>query len=127
MGPTEVSMVFAKAMNEKFFDADADFTYEYAVDAGRKYDRITCGMVTADDLNKRKHDIVEQRGRSVHAFIDRSTGALIKAATWNAPAKRKDKETGLKVDAILTFLSDEQSIMNVVEKADRFGSYLYVR
>lgn len=43
----------------------------FTVDKGRKYDKI----VQIDS------------SRSVHSFIEKSTGNIFKAASWNAPAK----------------------------------------
>lgn len=52
--------------------------------------------------------------RRVHSFIDKKTGDLYKAATWNAPAK------GARYN-ILTDLDHLRQI------ADPYGSYLYKR
>ena len=52
--------------------------------------------------------------RRVHSFIDKRTGDLYKAATWNAPAK------GVRYN-ILTDLD------HLRQTADPYGSYLYKR
>jgi hypothetical protein len=51
---------------------------------------------------------------AVHSFIDLSTGDLLKAASWNVPAK------GVRFN-LLTELD------TVITVADRFGGYLYKR
>ena len=53
-------------------------------------------------------------GRSVHSFVDLSTGDLLKAAGWNAPAK----------DARYNLLRELDKVTAV---ADPYGSYLYRR
>ena len=50
--------------------------------------------------------------RSVHAFIDKATGALYKPASWKAPAK----------DARYNLLTD---LPLLEQKFDPYGSYLY--
>ena len=57
---------------------------------------------------------VGEHQRSVHAFIDKKTGDVYKPAGWNGPAK------------IARFNLVEQ-FDEVLEKADCYGSYLYIR
>ena len=57
---------------------------------------------------------VGEHQRSVHAFIDKKTGDVYKPAGWRAPAK------------IARFNLIEQ-FDEVLEKADCYGSYLYLR
>lgn len=71
----------------------------YTVEVLRKYYKIIA---------------VGQHQRSVHAFIDKKTGDVYKPAGWNGPAK------------IARFNLVEQ-FDEVLEKADCFGSYLYLR
>lgn len=52
--------------------------------------------------------------RSVHSFVEKATGDLYKAASWNAPAK----------DARFNLLRDMEKIKQV---ADPYGGYLYKR
>ena len=52
--------------------------------------------------------------RSVHSFVDLSTGDLLKAAGWNAPAK------GVRFNLL-------QELDKVTAMADPYGSYLYKR
>lgn len=55
-----------------------------------------------------KYDRIVQ-GNSVHAFVRKEDGAVFKAAGWALPAK------GVRFT----------NILDAVEKADRFGGYLY--
>ena len=52
----------------------------------------------------------------VHAFIDPSTGAVLKPAGWKAPAK------GVRFN-----LNDEASFARLLEVCDTHGGYLYLR
>lgn len=83
--------------------------YTFTVEEGQKFDRI-----------------VQQYGndgqRNVHAFVERSTGKLIKAAGWKAPAKRANGEFQSKFD-----LSTPDGLTAALGAADEFGIYLYAR
>jgi hypothetical protein len=61
--------------------------------------------------NKYDKITIERDGvaRSVHCFVTK-TGEVLKAAGWNAPAK------GVRFT----------NVLEAAEKADRFGSYLYL-
>lgn len=113
----EASIKFARAIERKFdaqqhTEAEAhgytapDFTVQ--VMAGQKYDRL----VQSDG----------SYNRSVHAFVRKSDGALIKAAGWKAPQKNADGTDAVRFD-----LSTPAGMHEAIESADRFGSYLYVR
>jgi len=52
---------------------DSKFPPKYTISAGRKYLKIVQSS-TGNDL-------------SVHAFVDKITGQVYKAATWQTPAK----------------------------------------
>ena len=70
--------------------------YNYVIEPGRKFFKI----------------IQVNNQRSVHAFVDKKTGDLYKAASWRAPAK------GVRYNLI--------NDMNILRKnADWAGSYLY--
>jgi len=76
--------------------------YKFIIETGRKYHKII--MVT------------ESGSRSVHAFVDKKTGELYKAASFKAPAK------GVRFDLrIITQRED------VLENCDWAGGYLYQR
>ncbi len=76
--------------------------YKFSIDTGRKYHKI---VQTCSDGSQ-----------SVHAFVDKKTGELYKAASWKAPAK------GVRFDLrIITQRED------VLENCDWAGGYLYQR
>ena len=76
--------------------------YKFYIESGRKYHKV----------------IMETGGgsRSVHAFVDKKTGDVYKAASFKAPAK------GVRYN-LLRIESREQCF----ERADWAGSYLYLR
>lgn len=89
-------------------EADIPAGYAWHVDTpGRKFVRIV--MTTHTDATTGK-----RRGATVHAFVDLTTGDLLKAAGWKAPAK------GVRGN-ILTG-QDE-----VRERFTWSGGYLYIR
>lgn len=59
--------------------------------------------------------------RSVHAFVDMTTGDVIKPAGWKAPQKDK---SGL---AVRYCLADPASKALCFERMDPYGAYLYQR
>lgn len=75
--------------------------YEFYPETGRKYHKI----------------IMSANGsRSVHAFVDKKTGEVYKAASFKSPAK------GVRYD--LRLIKDREWLL---ENADWAGSYLYAR
>ena len=54
--------------------------------------------------------------RSIHAFIDRTTGEVYKPASFKAPAKH-----------VRYKLLDEQSFQQCIDEADWAGGYLYIK
>ena len=72
----------------------------YEIQEGRKYLKLifvdTCGA------------------RSVHAFIDKKTGAVYKPASFKAPAKH-----------VRYWLFDDTSYESMIKRADWAGVYLY--
>ena len=74
--------------------------YKFYIESGRKYHKII--MET------------EAGSRSVHAFVDKKTGDVYKAASFKAPAK------GVRFN-LLSITSREKCF----ERADWAGSYLY--
>ena len=76
--------------------------YKFYIEEGRKY-----------------HKIIMETGagsRSVHAFVDKKTGDVYKAASFKAPAK------GIRFN--LCIMSDREWLF---ENADWAGGYLYMR
>lgn len=88
---------FAAALTEKFKEHASHYTKaHFSVRRGKRFDKIA------------QHN--EMGGGSrVHAFVEKSTGHVYKAAGWDGPAK------GVR------FTTIEEAI----EKADMFGTYLY--
>ena len=76
--------------------------YKFYIESGRKYHKI----------------IMETGGgsRSVHAFVDKKSGDVYKAASFKAPAK------GIRFN--LCIMSDREWLF---ENADWAGSYLYIK
>ena len=99
---------------QKFFAANdsSDFTndrieaikngdhYKFVVESGRKYHKI----VQTD----------KSGSQSVHAFVDKKTGELYKAASFKAPAK------GVRYD--LRLITDREFVF---KNCDWAGGYLY--
>jgi hypothetical protein len=79
-----------------------DSGYKFYIESGRKYHKI----------------IMETGGnsRSVHAFVDKKTGEVYKAASFKAPAK-------IVRYNLLSIESREECF----KRADWSGSYLYLR
>ena len=76
--------------------------YKFYIEEGRKY-----------------HKLIMETGygsRSVHAFVDKKTGEVYKAASWKAPAK-------IVRYNLLMIESREECFA----RADWAGGYLYVR
>lgn len=96
---------FANALNEKFSN-----DYEFSVEAGIKFDKI---------VQSYKKSVNGYSSRSVHAFVEKSSGDLIKAAGWKTPAKLKSG-WATRYNLITEF-------DKAVEEADQFGGYLYQR
>jgi len=75
--------------------------YEFYPETGRKYHKI----------------IMDANGsRSVHAFVDKKTGSVLKSASWKAPAKGERYN--------LLIIKDREWLL---ENADWSGNYLYLR
>ena len=75
--------------------------YEFIVESGRKYHKI----------------IMDANGsRSIHAFVDKKTGEVYKAASFKSPAKH--------VRFNLCLIKDREWLL---ENADWVGEYLYMK
>jgi hypothetical protein len=73
---------------------------EYQIQTGKKYARI----------------VMNDGGRSVHAFVNLNNGDVYKPASWQAPVK--DARYNL-------MLEDARAVL--FNSVDPFGSYLYKR
>lgn len=100
--PTFKAAAFAESLTLKFKDESEFAPKNFTVRAGRVYDKIVQGRVT-------------EGGGSVHAFVNRRTGEVYKAAGWNTPAKN------------VLGLPDPRynNVHEATEAADVYGSYLY--
>jgi hypothetical protein len=101
--------------HQKFVD-DAD-THEYHQ---RRIDELKAGDCSIDyqvETGKKYHKVIFIDGggsRSVHAFIDKQTGSVLKSASWKTPAK------GVRYD--LRLIADREYLL---QNADWSGGYLY--
>ena len=116
---TNYAQQFAIALEDKFNDPEGaerkrfpSFVYELEVEPGKKFDRIVISYTTGRDNGHRPQ-------RSVHAFVEKSTGRLVKAATWRAPAKRSNGDLQSQYNLTTDFAL-------AVHNADTHGGYLYV-
>jgi len=82
--------------------------YEFIIESGRKYHKII--MVIDNGPNRMGPS------RSVHAFVDKKTGSVLKSASWRAPAK------GVRYD--LRIIEQREWLL---ENADWSGQYLYAK
>ena len=75
--------------------------YKFYIESGRKYHKL----------------IMETNGnsRSVHAFVDKNSGAVYKAASWKSPAK-----------GVRYYLLDDNSREECFARCDWSGGYLYM-
>jgi len=84
--------------------ATEHFGYKFLIEPGRKYFKIIQYGTYDGEI---RHD-----GRSVHAFVNKTTGDLYKAASWAQPAK----------GARYNLFTDMEKLR---AQADVYGSYLY--
>ena len=80
--------------------------YKFVIESGRKYHKI---IMEIPNNNR-------PPSRSVHAFVDKKTGDVYKAASFKAPAKHVRYN-------LLEINSREECFL----RADWAGSYLYIR
>jgi len=92
------SVRYHEACIEELKNGQCD--YDFIVESGRKYHKIIM------DING---------SRSVHAFVDKKTGEVYKAASFKAPAK------GVRYD--LRIIEQREWLL---ENADWAGEYLYL-
>lgn len=93
--PSAFATTFVELLNAKF---EVVHGRNYGVVGGNKFDKITVQNAESG------------KAESVHAFIEKETGHVYKAAGWAQPAK------GVRYTSVLV----------AAEKADRHGSYLYL-
>jgi hypothetical protein len=103
--------------HQKFVD-DVN-TQEYHI---RRIDELKAGDCSIDyrvETGKKYHKVVFIDGggsRSVHAFIDKQTGSVLKSASWKAPAKGERYN--------LLIIKEREWLF---ENADWSGGYLYAK
>lgn len=91
---------------------------------GRPYSQHAKPYVFGVEKGQRFDKIVELDGygqsRSAHAFVERHTGNLIKAASWKSPAKDKTGAPMVRYN-----LSTLAGYRHALHNADDHGAYLY--
>ncbi len=110
-------------------DIASDYAQAIAAKFTKRYqDEAAKSGHTAPDVSvhlevgQRYIRLVQENGSSyphVHAFIERETAKLIKAAGWKAPAKDKNGP------AYRYDLSTPEGFLKAVLNADPYGAYLY--
>jgi hypothetical protein len=81
--------------------------YSYIIESGRKYHKIIMVIDNGPDRSP---------SRSVHAFVDKNTGSVLKSASWKAPAKGERYN--------LLIIKDREYLL---KNAGWSGSYLYAK
>jgi len=98
---TKYSLMLCDALQQSYqLSHPNGRNYSYALISGRKYHKVM--------------QCVDGQTESVHAFIDRKTGEVYKAASYKAPAK------GVRFNLLII---EEREF--VLENCDWAGSYLY--
>lgn len=96
------SEILCEALTQQFQSSHPNSDpYKFYIESGRKYHKL----------------IMETNGnsRSVHAFVDKNSGAVYKAASFKAPAK-----------GIRYYLLDDNSREECYARCDWAGGYLYM-
>lgn len=105
METSSVALKFVEALNANFEGRETIFgPVKFDVIAEEKHDKITLPY-----WNGEPHG-------SAHAFIERETGKIFKAASWKYPIAES------KYD-----LNEEEDFSTAVEMADPYGYYLETR
>lgn len=110
MAATQLTIDYVKALNTKLSTIDKHGSYTFDYTGGRNYDRI---LLVRHEYRRSLTD------KSVHAFVDRKTGKLIKSATWKAPQKNADGSLSARYD-----LSTPDGFQKAIDVADTSGWYL---
>lgn len=110
------AIIFAAALTAKFADSEWPYNSEFSADmSGKKYIRIVNDGARHEDEGKYP---LYNRQRSVHAYVDRQTGEVYKAAGWKGgPAKDKSGRPIVRYP----------NVWEALVKADRSGGYLYAQ
>jgi hypothetical protein len=104
-----------------------DFTYDGSPSVQsqyhqRKIEELKSGKCDIDyviESGKKYHKVIMVNGgggRSVHCFVDKNTGSVLKSASWKAPAKGERYN--------LLIIKEREWLF---ENADWSGGYLYQR
>lgn len=94
---------YAERLTEKF--AGKKNSPVFSVETGYKFEKIV------KDATK---------NAVVHCFVEKTTGDVIKAASYKAPARRSDRSL-----AVMGNIAGKVNMNRMVKKADEFGAYLY--
>ena len=98
---TKYSLMLCDALQQNYQNRYSNGrNYSYALISGRKYHKVM--------------QCVDGQTESVHAFIDKKTGEVYKAASYKAPAK------GVRFNLLI--IEEREWLL---ENADWAGSYLY--
>ena len=105
---TNLAERFARDLTTKF--ADPNYIY-YVSKNSRVFDKIVEGRVNEDG---KMHPV------QVHAFVERCTGKLIKAAGYSKPQKNYNGTFSTRYN-----LSIDEEYLHALNLADKEGCYLY--
>lgn len=98
---TDAVNIYADALRDKHAHSTfGDLGYTVEVEEGRKFYKI----ITVRNRNG--------TGKSVHSFVNKSTGSLYKPASWATPVKDERYNLLTQLDLVLAVM-------------DEFGGYLY--
>ena len=99
----------ANAAGEKLHKQYPNMEFMYEIRPGKKYYKVVTGHITG-----LAQDAPTQW--SAWCFVDATTGDVYKPASWKAPAKH-----------VRYNLFQEDSYNKALEKADPYGSWLYIK
>jgi hypothetical protein len=101
----DVSVPYHQEAIKKLKNGGCD--YEFIIESGRKYHKIIMVIDNGPDRSP---------SRSVHAFVDKKTGSLLKSASWKGPAKGERYN--------LLIIKDREWLLS---NADWASAYLYAK
>ena len=96
MTATDTSLIFAHGLTQKFAPESEFASKMFDAIGGKRYDKIVQRQANGSS-------------GSVHAFVERLTGQVYKAAGWSKPA------SGVRY----------ATVDDALQAADLYGSYLY--